>query len=65
MMHQSMSGRAVQTKIDMYVASFAAEMRDEKLSLSQAHELLKSSGLNLFAVAALAKVIACFQCSAD
>ena len=68
MLHQTMSGRKAQELIDCSAQRYAQLIRDEKLSLSDAHVALTNPGreeLDLFQIAGLAKAIACFQCSAD
>jgi hypothetical protein len=64
MIHQTMSGAECQRKIDAACQKFAMEIRDERLTLCDAHKMLNSSReLDLFSTAGLAKAIACFQCS--
>lgn len=62
-----MSGKAVQVKIDSHIKNFAELIANEQWTLSHAHKVLHNphGALDLFEIAALAKVIACFQCSAD
>lgn len=65
MAHQTMSGQEAQRRIDLEVQNFAGFLRDEHWTLEHAHQVLRESNLDLFKTAALAKAIACFQCSAD
>lgn len=70
-MHQSMSARTAQAKIDVEAQNYGAMLRDEHWTLEHAHQVLSDGvnrtpglrGLNLFQIAGLAKAIACFQCS--
>lgn len=65
MIHQSMSGRAAQARIDTAAGEYARLISAGTWTLAHAHEMLRDGGLNLFQIAGLAKAIACFQCSAD
>jgi len=65
MIHQSMTGYRVQQRIDAESQKYAKLIRDEIWSLRDAHKELVSGNLSLFKIAALAKAIACFQCSED
>lgn len=69
--HQTMSARAAQARIDRAAQEFGAMIRDEHWTLEYAHQRLREidgapgtrGSLNLFQIAGLAKAIACFQCS--
>ncbi len=63
--HQSMSGRAAQKRIDAEAQNYGLMLRDEHWTLQHAHDVLKGDRLNLFQIAGLAKAIACFQCDED
>lgn len=60
---QSMSLMLVRQRTAEHIQSFAVQIRDGNLSLAGAHEkLLTDKSLSLFQIAALAQVIACYQC---
>ncbi len=68
MAHQSMSARAVQSRIDKAAQAYAALIRDDHWTLQHAHDVLihaDRDGLDLFSIAGLAKAIACYQCSEE
>jgi hypothetical protein len=65
MNHQTMSGRAVQEKIDEAAQTYAAFIRQGVWTLEHAHAELRNNERDLFHTAGLAKAIACFQCTAD
>jgi hypothetical protein len=65
-MEQSMSGQAVQQKIDVQSKKFANRLSGGTWTLNDAHNVLLDADkheLDLFQIAGLAKAIACFQCS--
>jgi hypothetical protein len=65
-MQQSMSGQAVQKKIDVQAQKFANRFNSGTWTLNHAHSVLQDADkheLDLFQIAGLAKAIACFQCS--
>lgn len=63
-MHQQMSGREAQKRIDKHAQNYAQFLADEHWTLEHAHHVLKTDNLSLFQIAGLAKAIACFQCAA-
>lgn len=67
MIHQTMSGQAAQARISSKVPFYAAAIAEGQWTLEHAHRVLRSDfeNLSLFEIAALAKAIACFQCSED
>ena len=66
-MHQSMSGKSAQKRIDAAASKYAYLIKDEVWSFEYAHKLLANvdNKLDLFEIAGLAKAIACFQCSEE
>lgn len=66
-MHQSMSGREAQRRIDAEAQEIAKSMQEGTLTLDEAHQHLIEgvNSMSLFRIAGYAKAIACFQCSAD
>ena len=58
MIHQSMSGRAAQERIDQAAREYAGLISAETWTLEHAHEMLRDGNLNLFQIAGLAKAIA-------
>lgn len=65
MANQTMSGQEAQRRIDAEVQNFAEFLLYEHWTLEHAHQVLRESNLDLFKTAALAKAIACFQCSEE
>lgn len=66
--HQTMSARLAQEHIDKHAQKFGALILNEEWDLEHAHSVLAEpdkNGLDLFAIAGLAKAIACFQCDGD
>lgn len=66
-MHQSMSGREAQRRIDAEAQEIAKSLQEGTLTLEDAHKHLIAgvNSMSLFRTAGYAKAIACFQCSAD
>lgn len=66
-MHQSMSGREAQRRIDAEAEKVARCLQDGTMTLEAAHKHLTIcvESMSLFRIAGYAKAIACFQCSAD
>lgn len=62
-MHQTMSGMSFDQKIKKHTQDYTIAISSGALTLEAAHNKLKNDNLSLFQVAALAKAIACFQCS--
>ena len=60
MLEQSMSGVLAQRFIDKAAQFYALQLRNETLSIPDAHAMLLRPGLNLFQTAGLAKALACF-----
>lgn len=62
-MDQTMSAMAAQQKINREAERYAKFIRDEAITLEQAHAMLVDKKMSLFQIGGLAKAIACFQCS--
>ncbi len=66
-MKQSMSSIEAQRRIDFEAQKVARRFKDGVITLEAAHKQLEAGirTMSLFQIAAYAKAIACFQCSAD
>lgn len=66
-MHQTMSGRETQRRIDAEAQKVTKCFQEGTMTLEDAHKHLTTcvESMSLFRIAGYAKAIACFQCSAD